>query len=145
MATREEMFPSKYLKAPDLKGKAVVVTIASAPIETLKTPNGTEERKTVLYFSNGAKKVLPLNRTNWDAVADICGENSDDWPGEKIELYPTKTELRGETVACIRVRRPAQGDIVAATKKTAAPAATKGKRPPGDDSDIDDEIPFLKR
>jgi hypothetical protein len=135
------MFPSKYLKAHDLKGKAVVVSIASAPIETLKNPNGTEERKTVLYFNGGAKKVLPLNRTNWDSVADICGENSDSWPGEKIELYPSKTELRGETVDCIRIRPPGQGDLVAGAKKAAAPAAKKVKRPPGDD-DMDDEIPF---
>jgi hypothetical protein len=136
------MFPSRFLKAPDLKGKAVVVTIASAPIETLKNPNGTEERKTVLYFNGGAKKVLPLNRTNWDSVANICGENSDDWPGEKIELYPDKTQLRGETVDCIRVRPPGQGDLVAETKKAAAPAGKKVKGPPGGDSDMDKPIPF---
>jgi hypothetical protein len=141
MATREELFPSKYLKAADLKGKAVVVNIASAPIETLKTPNGSEERKTVLYFSNGAKKVLPLNRTNWDSVASICGENSDDWPGQEIELFPSTTELRGEVVGCVRIRRP-QGGTVA--KKAAAPAAKKAKRPPGDDSDMDDEVPFRR-
>jgi hypothetical protein len=34
--TREEVFPSKYLKASDLKGKPRIVTIESAPYETLK-------------------------------------------------------------------------------------------------------------
>jgi hypothetical protein len=137
------MFPSKYLKAPDLKGKAVVVTIASAPVETLKNPSGGEERKTVLYFNGGAKKVLPLNRTNWDSVAAICGEDSDNWPGEKIELYPDKTSLRGETVDCIRVRRPGQADLVAAAKKAKPPAAGKIKaKPPAEDDDMNDTIPF---
>ena len=76
MAKRDEVFPSKYLKAGDLKGTPITVTIVSAPIETLKTPDG-RDTKTVLYF-RGAKKHLPLNRTNWDAVANICGDDSDD-------------------------------------------------------------------
>jgi hypothetical protein len=138
MPTREEMFPSRFLKASDLNGKAVVVRIGSAPVETLKSPNGTEERKTVLYFNGGAKKVLPLNKTNWDSVASICGENSDDWPGKKIELFPTVTDLRGKTVACIRVRPPGQTDPVAKKEKP----GKKAKRSPGDNSDMDDEIPF---
>ena len=29
---------------------------------------------------------MPFNMTNFDAVADICGDNTDLWPGQKIEL-----------------------------------------------------------
>ena len=66
MAKRDDIFPSKYLKASDLLGKPFTATIVSAPTEKMKTPDGKEEAKTVLYF-RGAKKVLPLNRTNWDS------------------------------------------------------------------------------
>ena len=52
---RDDIFPSKYLKAADLKGKPIAVTIESAPTETLKNTEGKEQRKTVLYFA-GAKK-----------------------------------------------------------------------------------------
>jgi hypothetical protein len=52
---RHEVFPSKYLKASDLNGKPIVVTIECAPFEALKNPEGLEQRKTVLCF-NGAKK-----------------------------------------------------------------------------------------
>jgi hypothetical protein len=107
MATRDEVFPSKYLKAADLNGKPVVVTIEGAPLETLKSPEGKEQVKTVLYF-RGTKKAMPLNMTNWDAVADICGDDSDDWPNRQVELYPAKTQMGGKTVDCIRVRMPAQ-------------------------------------
>src|SRR4029450_3925170 len=138
MPTREEMFPSRFLKASDLTGKAVVVRIASAPVETLKGPNGTEERKTVLYFNGGAKKVLPLNKTNWDAGAAIGGENSDDWPGKKIELFPTVTDLRGKTVDCIRIRPPGQTNPVAEKAKP----GRRAKQSPGGNSDMGDEIPF---
>jgi hypothetical protein len=139
MAKRDEIFPSKYLKAADLEGKAIVTTIVSAPKETLKTPDGREDTKTVLYFRS-AKKTLPLNRTNWDSVADICGDDTDTWPGCQIELYPTQTEMKGKVVDCIRIRAPAQDDFVTATAKAASPTKRPVKKPPSDD--IDDVIPF---
>ena len=64
MAKRDEVFPSKYLKASDLSGKPITVTIESATLETLKTLDGKEQPKTVLGFK-GARKTLPLNATNW--------------------------------------------------------------------------------
>ena len=94
---RDDVFPSKYLKASDLSGKPITVKIGSAPLETLKTPDGKEQQKICLYLI-GAKKVLPLNATNWDAVADIAGDDTDTWPGNSIELYPTKTQLGGKTI-----------------------------------------------
>ena len=70
--TRDEVFPGKYLKAADLKGKPHTVTIESAPYETLKSLDGKETQKIVLYFKN-ADKSLPLNVTNFDAVCDATG------------------------------------------------------------------------
>ncbi len=124
MATRDDVFPSKYLKASDLKGKSITLTISSAPLETLKSPDGGEQLKTVLNF-NGEGKVLPLNRTNWDAVSDIAGGDTDDWPGHQIELYPDKTQMAGKTVDCIRIRAPVQRALIAERDK---PTATPSKR-----------------
>src|SRR4051812_9333022 len=101
MAKRDEVFPSKYLKDTDLNGKPIPVTIQSASLETLKTFEGKEQTKTVLYFK-GAKKSLPLNATNWDAVAAITGEDDTErWPGHAIEIYPTTTTMQGKPVGCI--------------------------------------------
>jgi hypothetical protein len=126
---RDEVFPSKYLKASDLNGKPIVVTIDSAPLEVLKNPEGKEQAKTVLYF-RGAKKALPLNVTNWDAVAAICGEDTDMWPGCKIELYADKTRMGGKIVDCIRIRAPGQREQT--PPKAATPEA----------DEMDDDIPF---
>jgi hypothetical protein len=132
MAKRDDVFPSRFLRAADLKGKPVTVTIEQAVLETLKGGD-TEETKTVLNFA-GTKKCLPLNRTNWDAVADVTGEDdSDAWRGHKIELYPTTTEMKGKPVACIRVRAPAQREL---PKPKAAPKA------PPTGNEMDDQIPF---
>ena len=92
---RDDVFPSKYLKAADLNGKPVTITIKSAPYETFKNPEGKEQGKTVLYFVGG-KKALPLNIVNWDSVAEICGDDTDAWPGHQIELYPTVTQMGGK-------------------------------------------------
>jgi hypothetical protein len=82
---KDDVFPSKYLKHTDLQGKPTVMTIESAALETLKSPEGNMQDKIVLYFA-GAKKSLPLNVTNFDAVAEICGADTDDWPGCQIVL-----------------------------------------------------------
>jgi hypothetical protein len=58
----------------------------------------------VLHFK-GARQTLPLNMSNFDAVAAICGDDTDHWPGHKIELYPSTTALGGQMVPCIRIRR----------------------------------------
>src|SRR5262245_30959292 len=140
MATKDEIFPSKFLKAADLDGKPLVVTIASAVTETLKSPEGISQLKVVLHFTNGKKplgKSLPLNMSNFDMIVEITGEDgSANWLGHKIELYPTKTEMRGRIVDGIRIREPGQLEL----KATATRRPIK-KSPPGSD-DIDDEIPF---
>jgi hypothetical protein len=134
MAKRSEVFKSgKYLKASDLQGKPITVTIERAPWETMKGRDGGEdESKIVLYFE-GAKKGLPLNVTNWDSCVEICdADDSDLWIGCKVELYPTTAQLKNQTVDAIRIRAPEQGELP--TKKKPAP------KPPVHD-DMDDAIP----
>jgi hypothetical protein len=135
MPKRDDVFPSKYLKASDLNGKPVVVTIKEASMEKLKNGNGEEETKTVLYFEK-AKKGLILNRTNWDKIADITGEDdSDNWPSHRVEMFPTTTEMKGKEVDCIRIRKPAQGELPKPKKPVVVP------KPPLSE-EMDDEIPW---
>jgi hypothetical protein len=138
---RDEVFPSKFLKAADLGGREVTVTIKDAPLELLKSPSGEEQSKVVLYFA-GKKKSLPLNRVNWDTVAGICGDDTEDWQGGQITLYPAKTEMAGKSVDCIRIKRP-NGDLPLA-KKAGAKKNSAVEEPvvDTDDGNLDDEIPF---
>jgi hypothetical protein len=140
--TRDEVFQGKYLKAVDLKGKACVVRIESAPYETLKSLDGKETQKIVLHFQN-AEKTLPLNATNFDGVCDATGcPDTDDWPGCRIELYPTKTHMGGQLVDCIRIRQPSakpQGRYD--TLKDKGRYDTLAKADPVEDGNAE-EIPF---
>ena len=97
---REEIFPGRFLKAADLDGKAVTMTIESVVQEELD-----EQVKAVVYF-RGKSKALVLNATNYDAIADNHGVQTDDWPGAEIELYPTTVPFKGKVVPCVRVRIP---------------------------------------
>lgn len=103
-----QLFPSKYVKAADLNGKTVTLTIAKLVVEELG--HGAErERKPVLYFQK-ASKGLVLNRTNAMTIASLYGDESDEWQGKRISIYPTRIRAFGTMQDTIRVREeiPAQ-------------------------------------
>jgi hypothetical protein len=94
----------------------------------------------VLYFV-GKKKGLPLNRVNWDSVADICGDDTEDWPGGQITLCPAKTEMAGKSVDCIRINEPNE-KILPLAKTGAKKKVVEEPVVDIDDGNLDDEIPF---
>lgn len=123
MASYKTAFGS-FLKHEDLAGKAVKVTIEEIRTEEINGDHG-KEKKLVARFL-GKDKGLVLNRTNADSIAEItASEDTDDWSGAVIVLYPDKTKFGGKTVDCIRVR--------------AAQAAPKPKPEPVAVPDFDDE------
>ena len=71
-------------------------------------------------------------------MADICGDDTEDWTGKKIELYPAMTEMAGKRVACIRVRAPEQRELPTANPKKAAKKLAAQSL----SDEMDDEIPF---
>jgi hypothetical protein len=136
MATLEEAFPSRFLKAADLGGKPRVVEIVAANEEDLKDLQGKQQKKTVVYF-RGMKKSLPLNKTNFEALTRITGEDdSNDFPGHTVLMLPTKTEMAGKTVDCIRFE---EVSTKKAAKKAAPPPVTEDEDQ-DDDSDDGDSL-----
>ena len=103
MATIDSFFPSRFLKASDLQGRPVKVTIAQVKVEQI----GREgERKPVVYFRN-TEKGLALNKINAETIAEIAGSvDTEDWQGRQIVLIPAKTDFQGRRVDCIRIQAP---------------------------------------
>lgn len=94
-----DAFPSEYLKAEDLKGREVTLTIKDCTIEKLG-----DDHKPVCTFRETDKR-LAVNKTNFALICEVTEkEDSDEWAGKKITIYPTKTEFQGKRVACIRVK-----------------------------------------
>jgi hypothetical protein len=102
MVTRAEAFPSRYWKSSDLPPRGKVMKIAKLQVERV----GLDQQEKYVVFFKGEDKQLILNITNWDAIAECCGADSDTWTGKNIVLYPDKTKFGKETVDCVRVRRP---------------------------------------
>lgn len=78
----ETLFPGRFIKAVDLKGKDVTLTIASIAAEEIDG-----KTKAVITFE-GTKKQLVLNRTNAEAVKLMFGRETNDWLGKRITIYP---------------------------------------------------------
>jgi hypothetical protein len=110
-----DAFPSKYLKASEIKGKDVPVILDR--IEHEEMADG--EMKYVLYFI-GRTKGLVLNKTNWDTIEEAYGD-SDDWPGKPAMLFTVKTkDPTGKTVDGIRIKPAPQQRQQAAKPRQAS-------------------------
>ena len=98
------MFPSKYLKAADFRGKEVNLTIKSVAGHDLQTTRGKEFKYVVCF--NETDKMLVLNKTNAKAIAEALKEpKAVNWTGKKITLFPTTCEAFGKITDCIRVKQ----------------------------------------
>jgi hypothetical protein len=132
MVTLNDAFPSKYLKATDL-AEPTVATIKLAELERIKGFDGKETPKVVVYFAKKLKP-LPLNRTNFESIGDICGSfDSDDFPGTRIELYATTTTMNGKVMDCVRVRAPGELELEKPRKAAKAAKAADDKDGPIDE------------
>ena len=131
-----EAFPSKYLKAADLKGGEPVVTIDRVEFE----PVGREkEMKAVLYF-RGKDKGLVLNKTNANAITKITQTPlTEGWEGQRIKLFATETTFGADLVDCIRVKPAGNGK--AAPAPPPRPVAPNPEEYHGAEL-TDDDIPF---
>lgn len=97
-------FPGNYLKAADLQGKRVQVVIERVEMEDIGG-----DTKPVVYFK-GKDRGLVLNKTNANAIWGITNsDDTDDWEGTAITLFPSKTDFQGKRVDCIRIDPPDKG------------------------------------
>ncbi len=129
-----DLFRSKKsLAAADLNGKAVRVTIESVEVQKFD-----EGEKPVLHFV-GKDKTMVLNKTNALRIIEAVGDDeSDNWVGWSIVLYPTKVDYAGKRVDAIRI-----DDRPGATKRPATAVAPRVVRPRADQTGPEDyeELP----
>jgi hypothetical protein len=90
--------------------------------------------KPVLTLGNGFR--FSLNVTNTQTLIKAWGSESDDWIGERVELYAGETKYQGETKPSVLVR-PLASEPDDKKKTAATPTKAQQQR-----SSLDDEIPF---
>lgn len=97
------LFPSKYLKAADLRGQHVTVIIEHiTPRDELQMKGGKKEKKPVVTLKGKDKKWV-LNKTNAQAIAKVHGPKPSQWVGKPVVVFPTKAMFGGDEVDALRV------------------------------------------
>jgi hypothetical protein len=131
MADINDVFPSKHLKAADLKGRTARVTIDRYEFEMIGQ-GAQAQRKPVLYFRD-KDKGLVLNKTNATNIALMHGSELDDWPGCDVELFTAMVDFQGKSTEAIRCK-PVR------SRAPATQARTTERDPPL--ADDGDSVPF---
>lgn len=96
-----DAFPSNFLKADDLNGKSVVVTISEVEFDQIGKDN-KEGKKLILSFRGKDKKMV-VNKTNAKTIEKLYGDDTDGWIGKPIKLVSREVEFQGDTVWALRV------------------------------------------
>ena len=116
------MFDREYIGAWDLEGRDVTVTISRVTRGELTGEGGRKTKKPIVYFQ-GKEKGFAANKTNCKIIAAMYGTDTAKWVGRQITLYPTTTEMSGQTHDCIRVRPRVP-------QQQGSSAKASGSRPP---------------
>lgn len=145
MAKLNDLYPSKWLTAADLKNQEVIATISSITTEEFED-NGKKSTKPVCNFQ-GVDKALILNKTNAFMIQEITGhDDTDNWIGVQVSLYPTMVQFGAKMTEAIRIKRPPAAPATAAPAVTpAAPAENQVMQLGGTPQPVEpsaDPIPF---
>jgi len=104
----DEIFPRKYASGEDLAGKPVTLEIRAIIPETMRpATNAQPVEKWVVYFEKAQKGII-LSRTLANQIVDATGqEDTVNWIGKRVTLYPLPMRVAGRDVIAIRARKPA--------------------------------------
>jgi hypothetical protein len=87
--------------------------------------------KAVITFSSGQR--FSLNVTNTQILIKAWGDESDDWVGEKVELYTGTVKFKGEDQPSVLVRP---------LERKPGEKKAKPPKPKGGPVSMDDDIPY---
>ena len=103
----DQLFPGRFLKAGQLLGQKVTVTIADIDVETLPSEKGDISKGIVSLKGKDAQWVL--NRTNAECLKAMFGRVVADWIGKRVVLHgemvrnPDREDKDNKMVLAIRV------------------------------------------
>lgn len=83
----DELYPGRFIKAIDLKGKKVTLKIAGVKLEELIGDKGAQIKGLISF--EGKDKQLALNKTNGICLKEMFGKKLAEWTGKRVTLFPT--------------------------------------------------------
>jgi hypothetical protein len=122
-------FNNDILRVWHLQGREITyritrVTALTSEIVDRGQRKKTRQPKLELQTIKGRTVPLPLllNKTNAKTIAQMYTKKPANWVGKLITLYPTTTEVGGETQDCIRIRNQPPAERRAAPASEPPPA-----------------------
>ena len=94
----DQLYPGRFIKAGELLGKKVTLTISAVDLEGLKGEDGTTKAKAIISFKESDKKMVAC-KTNGICCREMFGKSVQEWVGKRITIFPD--EWNGEP--CIRI------------------------------------------
>jgi len=93
----DQLYPGRFIKAAELLGKKVTLTIADIELEDLVGDDGTKT-KCIVSFKDKQKKLVAC-KTNGLCIKHMFGKELANWLGKRITIF--EDTWNGEP--CIRV------------------------------------------
>lgn len=94
----DQLYPGRFLKAGELLGKKVTLTIADVDLEDLVGEDGKPKAKATLAFRE-TPKMMVMCKTNGICLREMFGKQLADWIGKRVTIFPDT--WNGEP--CIRI------------------------------------------
>jgi hypothetical protein len=116
-------YDSSVFRVWHLAGKERTYKIAKVQRITSEFRNEIRKRAVLrLLDSKGREVPLPLelNATNRKTIQQLYGNRPQEWVGKLITLYPSQTDMAGQTVDCIRVRPIVPGKAASRSRQPAS-------------------------
>lgn len=106
-----ELFPSNLLKAQDVldAGGEMPLVIRNVEVKEFESDSG-KERKPIIYFEG--EKQMVCNKTNGNIIAELYGDETDNWIGKSITLTVREVDFQGKSVPAIRVKNLNSKDVL---------------------------------
>lgn len=102
--TFDQLFPGRFIKAGEMHGKDVTLTIKSVYVDNIEGEDGREKPQAIITFSEIAREWA-LNRTNASCLRAMWGDDTDHWIGKRVTLYPENDSSgMSESGVCLRVK-----------------------------------------
>lgn len=135
----EEFFPSKWLTKDDvMPHQPVTLRLESIGADTFRREDGTEDYLPTLHFQK-TKKAMVCNKTNWQSLRDVLGNETDTWKGASVVLSTFRWPNGKTGIVIQQVSLPSAEDQAAVVQEQLDKEPPSGDEPPPIE---DDSIPF---
>lgn len=94
----DQLYAGRFLKAGELLGKKVTLTISDVDLENLVGEDGAKKAKAIISFDKTEKKLVAC-KTNGICIKAMFGSKLSEWLGKRVTIFPDT--WNGEP--CIRV------------------------------------------